>query len=244
MDSLLNNLNKEDRMLIRNIIDKYKKYEKSKINTYTNFLDMREYKLATDILKKLKIEFNSYITSSDCEKSIIYFGEYNNFVTIYKIDIEGITHRDVLGTLFSLGYEPNIIGDIFVLKDKVYITNLTRLNSFLENSLYMIKNKRVNLEIVDHIEINEDRFIDMKIVVPSYRLDAIVSKLAHLSRNDVNKYIRDKLVLLNYIEVANPNKIVSIGDVISIRKVGKFIISEEIAKSKKDNIFLIVKKYN
>ena len=65
-----------------------------------------------------------------------------------------------------------------------------------------------------------------------------------IRRSDVNKYIKDKLVLLNYVEVLNPNKIVNIGDIISIRKVGKFIISKELAKSRKDNIFLEVKKYN
>lgn len=244
MDSVLNYLDKDDKTLIKNILDKYKKYEKTNVSTYTNFLDMREYKLATDILKKLKIQYNVYTSSIECEKNIIYFGNYENFVTIYQIDLDGVTHSDVLGTLFSIGYEPNIIGDIFVLKNKIYLTNLTRLNGFLETNLYMIKNKRIELKIVNSMEINEDRFINLKIVIPSYRLDVIVSKLAHLSRNDVNKYIKDKLVLLNYAEATNPNKIVNIGDIISIRKVGKFIISQELAKSRKDNIFLEVKKYN
>ena len=182
--------------LVKNVLDKYKKYEKTNISTYTNFLDMREYKLVTDILKRLKIEFNTYVSSVECEKSIIYFGEYEDFVSIYKISIDSITHKDILGTLFSIGYVPNIIGDIFVHKDKVYLTNLTRLNSFLETNLYMIKNKRVELEKVDELEVNEDRFIDLKIVIPSYRLDVIVSKLAHLSRSDVNKYIKDKAFIL------------------------------------------------
>ena len=244
MDNILNNLNKNDKTLVKNVLDKYKRYEKTSVSTYTNFLDIREYKLVTDILKRLKISFNTYVFSSECEKRIIYFGGYEYFVTIYKISINGITHSDVLGTLFSIGYEPNIIGDIFVNEDNIYLTNLTRLNTFLETNLLMIKNKRVNLEIVNNIEVGSNRFKTLKIIVPSYRIDAVVSKLAHLSRNEVNKYIKDKYVLLNYMEVKNPNKIVDIGDVISIRRVGKFIISQEIAKTKKDNIFLEVMKYN
>lgn len=108
----------------------------------------------------------------------------------------------------------------------------------------MIKNKRVELEKTLNIVLREDRFIYLKIVIPSYRIDAIVSKLAHTSRNDVLKLIKDKMVLLNMQEISEPNKIVNIGDIISIRRVGKFIINKELYKSRKDNYFIEIKKYN
>ena len=149
-----------------------------------------------------------------------------------------------MGTLFSIGYDIDTIGDIFVNDDNIYITNLTRLNSFLESCLYSIKNKRVELKMADEIILKTDRFITLKIVIPSYRLDVIVSKLAHVSRNDSIKVINDNMVLLNYEEVTNKNKIVNIGDIISIRKVGKFIINKELLVSKKDNYLVEIKKYN
>ena len=118
-------------------------------------------------------------------------------------------------------------------------------NIFITNCiLYSIKNKRVKLEKVNEIILKEDRFITLKIVIPSYRLDVIVSKLAHLSRNDSIKIINNNMVLLNYEEVTNNSKIVNIGDIISIRKVGKFIINKELLVSKKDNYLVEIKKYN
>lgn len=235
---------KEDRVLIKSVIDKYMKYEKTNISTYTNFLDVRQYKLIEKILKHEKISFNTYKACEECEKLLVYFGNYEDYVTIYSFKNSDIKHKDVLGTLFSLGYDIDTIGDIFVNNDYVYFTNLSRLNPFLETNLYMIKNNRIELKKVDSIILNDDRFISLKIVIPSYRLDVIVSKLGHLSRSDSIKYINDGLVLLNYEEVKNKNKLVNIGDIISIRKIGKFKIENELLKSKKDNYLIDVKKYN
>lgn len=237
-------IKKEDKILVNNVIDKYLKYEKTGINTYTNFLDLRQYKIIEKILKHEKISFNTYKACEECEKLLIYFGNYEDYVTIYSFKNSDIKHKDVLGTLFSLGYDIDTIGDIFINEDNIYITNLSRLNNFLENSLYSIKNKRVKLEKVNEIILKEDRFISLKIVIPSYRLDVIVSKLAHLSRNDSIKIINNNMVLLNYEEVTNNSRIVNIGDIISIRKVGKFIINKELLVSKKDNYLVEIKKYN
>ena len=237
-------IKKEDKILVNNVIDKYLKYEKTGINTYTNFLDLRQYKIIEKILKHEKISFNTYKACEECEKLLIYFGNYEDYVTIYSFKNSDIKHKDVLGTLFSLGYDIDTIGDIFINEDNIYITNLSRLNNFLENSLYSIINKRVKLEKVNEIILKEDRFISLKLVIPSYRLDVIVSKLAHLSRNDSIKIINNNMVLLNYEEVTNNSRIVNIGDIISIRKVGKFIINKELLVSKKDNYLVEIKKYN
>lgn len=235
---------KDDRVLVSNIIDKYNKYDKTGISTYSNFLDMRQLKVIESFLNHYKIEYNVYKANEECEKNIIYFGEYDNYVTIYKFKNNKFLHKDILGTLFSLGYDISTIGDIFVNEDYVYFTNLTRLNSFIETSLYYINNKKVNLEITDEIILSPNRFITLQIILPSYRLDNFVSKLAHMSRNDSNTYIKDGMVLLNYEETYNPSKIVNIGDVISIRKVGKFIVSNEVLVSKKNNYLIEIKKYN
>lgn len=237
-------LKKEDKMLVSNILDKYLKYDKTGISTYTNFLDIRTLEIVENILKYVKANYQVYKLNEACEKSIIYFGDYENFITIYKIDIKDIKHSDVLGTLFSIGLDNDTIGDILIEEDFIYVTNLTRLNVFLESSLYVINNRKVKLCEVNEMTISREKFITLKVTVPSYRLDVFIGKLAHLSRAAATKYITDKMVLVNYSETTNTNKILKIGDIISIRKVGKFILSEEILKSKKDNYMVEIKKYN
>ena len=240
---LLKHLCKEDKCIINNILDKYNKYLKTGCNMYTNFLDMRLFNIAVTILNKIKADYQVYSPIIECEKKIIFFGKYDNYITIYKFKNNGFKHKDILGTLFYLGYDTTTIGDIFITNEYVYFTNLTRLNSFIENNLYYINNKKIDLIITNNILLDNDRFDVIKIIISSYRLDIIISKLACLSRKNSQDYIKNGYVLLNYEQVINPSKIVNIKDIISIRKVGKFIISNEIFVSKKNNYIIEVLKY-
>lgn len=243
-DELLKRLHlKEDKMLVSNILDKYIKYDKTGISTHTNFLDLRTLVVVENILKYAKIKYNVYKTNDNCEKSIIYFGTYDNYVSIYKMDVFELKHPDILGTLFSVGFNNETIGDIFVFDDSVYITNLTKLNTFLESSLFLIKNRKVSPYLTNELPLIVDKYDIIKVIVPSYRLDVFVSKLANLSRVDSSKYISSKLVYINNELITNTNKIVKMNDIISIRKVGKFIILEELYISKKDNFVVSIGKY-
>ena len=236
-------MDKEDKIIVSNILDKYIKYNKTNISTYTNFLDQRRLKLVEDTLKYLKIDYNIYINNDYLEKAIIYFGEYEDFIPIYQIDGK-FEHKDILGTLFSLGLDYDLIGDIVVEENYVYFTSLTRLNDLIDNNFNMIKNKYIKPKKVNEMIITKDKFNNFNIIISSMRLDCIVSKLANLGRNDAVKYINDGFVLLNYKECKNIKKQVFEGDIISIRKVGKFKIRNEEKKTKKDNILLNISKYN
>ena len=236
-------MDKEDKIIVSNILDKYIKYNKTNISTYTNFLDQRRLKLVEDTLKYLKIDYNIYINNDYLEKAIIYFGEYEDFITIYQIDGK-FEHKDILGTLFSLGLDYDLIGDIVVEENYAYFTSLTRLNDLIDNNFIMIKNKYIKPKKVNEMIITKDKFNNFNIIISSMRLDCIVSKLANLGRNDAVKYINDGFVLLNYKECKNIKKQVFEGDIISIRKVGKFKIRNEEKKTKKDNILLNISKYN
>lgn len=236
-------MDKEDKIIVSNILDKYIKYNKTNISTYTNFLDQRRLKLVEDTLKYLKINYNIYINNDYLEKAIIYFGEYEDFITIYQIDGK-FEHKDILGTLFSLGLDYDLIGDIVVEENYAYFTSLTRLNDLIDNNFNMIKNKYIKPKKVNEMIITKDKFNNFNIIISSMRLDCIVSKLANLGRNDAVKYINDGFVLLNYKECKNIKKQVFEGDIISIRKVGKFKIRNEEKKTKKDNILLNISKYN
>lgn len=237
------NYNKEDKILLGNIIDKYKSYQKSGKSTYSNFLNMRQAKLITEYLNNQKISYSIYQPYPFLEKVIIYFGEYEDFVTFYKVNISDITHSQILGTLFSLGLDNDLIGDIFVEDDCFYYTNLTKMNSFLEESLIMIKNTLITLEKTDEIILLKKHFETLKVLVSSMRIDCVVSKLTSKSRSQVNTMFADKMILLNYDEVGKTNIILKEGDILSIRKFGKYKIGSFLGYTKKDNMVLEIIKY-
>ncbi len=235
---------KKENILISSIMDKYRIYKKDNKSTCTNFLNPSELKLATSYLNSEKINYSIYEPYPFMEKKIIYFGDYDNFVTFYKISIsKEITHPNILGTLFSLGLTPNTIGDIFLEDGCFYYTNLSRMNPFLEHNFLAINNEKITLNRVSEIIIKRKQSEECTIMVSSLRIDNIISKLASCSRNQALDMIKNKLVLLNYEEEIKAHTILKKDDIISIRRVGKFKIGEEKGYTKKNNLILEIYKY-
>ena len=238
-----NNYSNEEKILISNIIDKYNMYLKYGKSTCSNFLNTYELKLITSYLDYLKINYNVYQKYDFLEKRIIYFGEYENFITFYKLKNNKITHSQVLGTLFSLGLSQNTIGDIIVENDYIYYSNLTRLNKLLEENFKMISNKAIILEKIDEIILKQNHLYEFSIIVSSIRIDNILSKLTSKSRSQILDFIKEKKVLLNYQILKNSSINLKENDILSINKFGKFKIGKILGNSKKNNIILQIKKY-
>jgi len=235
---------KQDKILISNMIDKYEIYKKSGKSTYSNFLNPYELKVVTSYLKHSHIPYSIYEPYSFLEKKIIYFGEYDNFISFYQITAPNeLSHKQVLGSLFSIGLNETTIGDIFIEKGICYYTNLTRMNNYLEENLNSIGSQVVELKQIDELILEENHFELFTILVSSMRLDNIISKITSQSRNQVGQMFLDKKILLNYSEVKNTSILLKENDILSIRKVGKFKIGSSQGLTKKENIILEIYKY-
>lgn len=241
---LWNGYDKEDKILISHVLDIYEKFERTGCSQSTFFLNPRELSLVTNFLSFKNICYSVFKASPECENSVLVFGDNLLPITIYQGTFQGsISHSDVLGTLFSIGYERNMIGDIFIEDESFYLTNLTRLNSFLEDHLYKIKNQVICLKAVDSLELKKKRYLEFSLVVSSYRLDHFVSLLSKTSRKNGLELIQNKEVILNYKEVRDGSISLKSGDVLSIKHVGKFLIKEKINSTRKGKMVVEVWKY-
>ena len=136
-----------------------------------------------------------------------------------------------------------MIGDIIVEDGYFYLTNLTRMNRYIEDNLIMIKNEIIELEKVNEIILQKEHFLSSNILVSSMRLDNITSKIINKSRSIVDKMLIDKEILLNYDEVRNDSIGLKEGDILSIRKYGKYKIGKIKGYTKKNSIILEIIKY-
>lgn len=239
-----NHLTKQQRILISNMLDKYEIYKKSSKSTHSNFLNPNELKLIVTYLNHYGIPYSIYEPYTFLEKKMIYFGKYDNFVTFYQITSEKeLSHSQILGSLFSIGFQENTIGDIFIEKGICYYTNLTKMNRYLEENLKCVGHQMVELSKIEEINLQEKHLESFTILVSSMRLDNIVSKIVFQSRSQVNKMLLDKKILLNYTEIENPSALLKEDDILSIRKVGKFKIGRKQGITKKDNIILEIYRY-
>lgn len=235
---------KQDKILRDNVLDKYYSYLSNKKKTSTNFFNSFDIDKITRFLDNKNIEYGVYDKYPFLEKKIIYFGEYDNYITIFKAKkSSGIKHSNILGRLFSLGLTDDVIGDIIVMDDYFYLTSLTRLSSFIKNNLTIINGERIELLEGTDIVLNKDRFLKMKLLVSSMRVDTIVSKITNTNRLKVNSMIKDNMILVNYNTVKSSSLILKNNDILSIRKYGKYIIKDIIGTTKKNNLVLEIEKY-
>lgn len=241
---LWSGFSKEDRILLASLLDKYRIYEKTGIGQCSHFLNPYQQEFVTKFLDEKKISYKITKCHDLCEQVVVSFGKKESPVTIYWGETEeDITHKDILGTLFSIGFEKETIGDIFLEKGGFYLTNLTRMNSFLEEHLLKIKNTPVTLKKVEKIHLEEKRFQALSLIVSSMRLDQMVSRLAKKSRAGAKELLKEKKVIVNYHVVENPSYLLREGDVLSIRGVGKFKFGKKIKDTKKQKEWIEVWKY-
>lgn len=229
--------NKDDRILIASLIDKYKKYCVSNKLVSSSFLNEHQELLVRKYIPNLPI----YKVNEMCSKSII--SKTPDDINILKITpVKDIAHKDVLGCLFSLGLTSSMIGDIFIEEDCIYLTALSRMTNFLIDNLTCIKKIPVKISITDDLVLIKNHLEVFNCFVTSMRLDTIVSSLANISRSKAVFLITSKMVLVNY-QIQTKIKDVRYNDIISIKKVGKFKIGNILLETKKNKKKLEVYKY-
>ena len=227
---------------MNDIYDVIKNAEKIFNNKYTSFLDVKLQKLVRSKLGKTKYQI--YLPYQDSEKVIYYTSDIPK-VSLYEIKVKDIiTHRDILGALFSLGIDSSMYGDIVVKDNHYYIFILDIIENYLFSHLLMIKNSKVELEkkAINFLDNHQRQYETIELVVSSVRLDSVISSIIQVKRDDVASKIKEKDILVNYDIVKSSNKLKN-NDIISIRKYGKYSYKGIIKTTKKNNYVIRVDKY-
>ena len=252
-------LKPEDKLLISKMFDKEKlSKEKNKIE-YLDFLDLTQQKLLQKILKIEKIDnyFFSGINENAERKILLFYpGKFkelientqNNIIPIKCIRIElpkemygKYNHRNYLGGLIKLGIKREKIGDILVFENGADILVLEEIEKFLlANIGTLTRFNKSKVESIDLKDIREKKIDkqELNVIVPSLRIDAVISDILKTSRGKVDELLKDGRVFLNYEEIYKSTKQVKENDILTIRGKGKFEIGaiEGITKNKRIRI--------
>lgn len=210
---------------------------------FTFFLNPQELKEVKNHLKKNT--YNIYKPYDDAEKCIIY---QNNIpeLTLYEIKCPiKIRHQDILGTLFSLGIDEHLFGDIVINNNHYYFYTFKYMNTYFEMELKKIRNANISLleKDLNELSIYKAEFKEITIINSSLRIDSVISKIIHTNRDTIKEYIKDKKIIYNYQLLTNGTKNINIGDVFSIRKFGKYKFIGIDGNTKKNNLILKIHQY-
>lgn len=220
-----------------------KNIEKLKNGNYTKFLDTR---MQLEIKKRLKKdEYKIYYPYSEAEK-VIFYKDFEPKISLLEIiSSEKLEHRDILGSMFSLGLDQSVFGDIILYNGKYYVYVLEDIKEYIINNLTNIKKSSVFLEErnIDELKNFKRQYEEIEIISSSERIDTVISHLISVNRNKIKDLIKDKDILLNYEVVQNSSKKLQNNDILSIRKYGKYRYIGIYKTTKGGNLIIKVNKY-
>lgn len=257
--------NEEDKLLVSKMLDKMEFTTKRNSVEYTDFLDMRQRQLLEKILKEIKytnyIAYGGYKTAE--RTSIILYPEkledifinnsfdYSSVVEVIRIELPNelkgmFAHRNYLSGIIKIGIKREKVGDIItrfegadiiVLKDaeKYILEGLKQLTRFSKAKLDIIKPSELQIE--------EPKTEKINIIIPSMRIDSIVSEIIRTSRAKATEVIKEEKVFINHEVALKGSKEVKTNDIITVRGKGRFKIGEILNSTKKGNLVIEVEKY-
>lgn len=264
MQNILNEYKKqEDKIVLSQILDQIEQTRKDQKISYTDFLDMYQIALVKKFLSKNNIKnYILYGGYEEAERHIaIFYPEtyteemvqknYDKMLRIIRITLKKeeygkYTHRNYLGGIVKLGMKREKIGDILVAKDGADIIVKAETADILSKELTTLtrfQNSEIIVKEIKEIKKPEIKLEEIDIIVPSLRLDNIVSDLAKTSRSKAVQILEQERVFVNGQNEIKPSKNIKIGDIITIRGKGRFIVKQMKGTTRSGRTVLLIEKY-
>ena len=253
----------EDKLCLSQVLDKIEFCESREKLEYTDFLDMYQVALVENFLRR--INFKNYQFFGGYEDSerkilIVYPDKYNdsmiekNYSKMLKIlrielpeeEFGKYSHRNYLGGIVKLGLKREKVGDILVSNQGADIVVVSDFAEVLKKelpSLTRFENSKIEIKEISDIIKKEVKIEEVSIIVPSLRLDNIVSDLVKTSRSKAKQIIEQERVFVNGQNETKMAKQVKIGDIITIRGKGRFIVKEQTGTTRSGRAVLKIEKY-
>lgn len=253
----------EDKMLLAQILDKIEQAEKRNQVEVTDFLDMYQIDLVRNFLRK--IEYKNYqlkggfeqaerkVLVVNCEKES---EEIQNIlqeelkiirIILPKEEIGKYEHRNYLGGIIKVGMKREKVGDILVGQDGadmiVKKESIEMLKQELSN-LTRFEKAKIEIKEIKDLRKVEIRMEELKIIVPSLRLDNFVSDLAKTSRSKAAQIIASERVFINGQNETKVSKQIKMGDILTIRGKGRFIIKGVTGTTRSGRNVVLIEKYS
>ena len=215
-----------NKLFLSHIDDLVSSVKRGRKYAFTSFLNLEQVSEALLYIKRYSnIGFLFYGGYEDAERKILGFSVDTDIdffvfpITTLCFDFSNkasISHRDVLGSLMSLGIKRELIGDI-IFTDKVcYIFVDSKIASFVCMNLNSVRSVNVNVSVYDGDIEYSPSFEECSCIVSSMRLDCVVSEIVNKSRTY---------------------------SALSVRHIGKFRVYSDEGVTKKNRIKLKILKY-
>ena len=244
-------------MLLAKIWDKISAGMRRNIPASTPFLSPRELELTRFLLGDAPglHQFGGYPEAE--RKMLVYLPDYLEPSCLMEADSpaaclrcefyhgDSLSHRDFLGALMGAGIARETVGDICVDKASCDFFVTAEIAPYLLTNFDSAGRSRLRIR---QIPLGEARIPEPEVQVirdtlASLRLDSVVSSGFRMGRSAACEAIRSERACVNGLVCAKPDRLVSEGDRISVRGMGKIQLAQTVGQTKKGRISVILHRY-
>ena len=150
---------------------------------------------------------------------------------------EDLTHRDYLGAILNLGVDRSVVGDILIEDHTASFFCLHRMTDFFLENLCRVRHTTVVASrIEDPGELPQPKMTSITGTCASVRLDSLIALAFGTSRSSIVHCIEEGLVFVNGKLITSNGYEPKEGDIISVRKKGRFIFDGVSRRTKKGRL--------
>ena len=246
----------ETKFLVKKIADKANLVSKNCVTLATDFVTQNVVDYSIPIINSCDINYKLFPNYEHSErKSLILYPNFvesiieNDYIRAIRITnkskFKELDHNNYLGSIMSLGIDRSKIGDIYVHDDYADIICHAELSDVVLYGLDKVGNNKVELEEINigDVDYKEPDHVFLVISTTSMRLDNVVKAIINKSRDISADLIKSGDVKVNFIVEDKNSFILKEGDLLSIKRHGRYLIYKECGNTKSGRIKLEIKHY-
>ncbi|BCB03279.1 YlmH family RNA-binding protein [Bacillus sp. KH172YL63] len=212
----------------------------------TDFLDPRQQHIMKSIIGQQEDILLSFFPEAGERKRALLYPSYFHpeeedfgiklFEIQYPSKFVTIEHRQVLGTLMSIGLKREKFGDIIAEDDAIQLMLAEEIADYVRMELTQIGRAKVSLKdlaLNERLE-SQEQWQEKVTTVSSLRLDVVLASIYNDSRQKAQTLIKSSLVKVNWKTVESASFEVEEGDVISARGYGRSKLLSIEGRTKRD----------
>lgn len=246
----------EDRLLLARILDKYEQSHRRGIPTATGFLSPHEQAMAEALLHTAGVRAGYIFDGGyqEAERRRLCFlpdwaeGTETELVFLraaFRDSAAALTHRDILGSLMGLGVERDRVGDILVSHHSADIIAVPSLRDFFLREWESAGRVRLDVTEIgrEDLLVPAVQVKTIRDTVASLRLDAAAAAAFSLSRGEAAELIAAGRLSVNHLPCRKADKLLSKGDLLSLRGMGRARLTEVGGVTKKGRLSIMIERY-
>lgn len=249
--------NPEDRVLLAKLWDKINAGIRKGIPANTCFLSPRQLEMARFLFGAAD-GLHAFGGYEDAErKMLIYLPEYLDTDYFYTEDApvcclratyhaaDCLSHRDFLGSLMGVGIGRETIGDICVSAGQCDFFVAHDIAPYILQNLLSAGRTRLQLSQLplDQLQLSLPECKQIKDTLASLRLDCVISSGFGINRSLAAQYICAGKAAIDGLHCEKPDKLVSLGNKLSVRGLGKIRLAQINGQTKKGRISVVIDRY-